>query len=145
MGKLLALDVGERRVGVAVCDAFGMLARPLVTIVRRSKRQDFERIERLVQEHGAEAVLVGHPINMDGSEGPQARHTSRYASALGRAISVPVLLWDERLSSEEARLRLREAGNRRQGQPIDAAAAAVFLQEYLDSLREGQRSESQGV
>jgi len=145
VGKLLALDVGERRVGVAVCDATGMLARPLVTINRRSKRQDFERIERLVQEQGAEAVVVGHPINMDGSEGPQARHASRYASALGQAISVPVMLWDERLSSEEARLRLREAGRHRRGQPIDAAAAAVFLQEYLDSLREDHCPQSESL
>jgi putative Holliday junction resolvase len=90
-------------------------------------------------------VVVGHPLNMDGSEGPQARHAARYASALRQAIGVPVLLWDERLSSDEARHRLRVAGRSRPDEPIDAAAAAVFLQEYLDTVRSEQPSGGEGL
>jgi len=138
-GRLLALDVGERRVGVAVSDPMGWLARPLTIIHRRSKKEDFAAIARLVEEQQAVAVVVGYPLNMDGSVGPQARRVARYAAALERELPVPVILWDERLSSEEAAERLRSvAGSRRRRRKyLDDAAAAVILQEYLDSLAGG--------
>ena len=134
-GRLLALDVGERRVGVAVSDPMGCLARPLTIISRRSKREDFATIARLVEEQQATVVVVGYPLNMDGSVGPQARRVARYAAALRRVLPVPVFLWDERLSSEEAAERLRAAagGRRRRRKHLDDAAAAVILQEYLDA------------
>ena len=138
--RLLALDVGERRVGVAVGDAMGWLARPLTIITRRSKREDFAAIAQLVDEQGAIAVVVGYPLNMDGSAGGQARRVARYARELESVLQVPVLLWDERLSSQEAADRLREAaGNRRKRRKhLDDAAAAVILQEYLDAQRNRQ-------
>ncbi|MBC8447596.1 MAG: Holliday junction resolvase RuvX [Chloroflexi bacterium] len=140
-GRLLALDVGERRVGVAVSDPTGWLARPLTIIRRRSKREDFAAFARLVQEQEATAVVVGYPLNMDGSVGPQARRVARYAAALEQALPVPIVLWDERLSSEEALERLRAAGGgRRRRKHLDDAAAAVILQEYLDA--QGHRQEN---
>lgn len=141
-GRLLALDIGDRRVGVAVSDATGNLARPLAIITRRSKREDFARIAQLVQEQGATALVVGYPLNMDDSVGPQARRVQRYAAALRQAVSVPIILWDERLSSEEAGRRLRVAAGRRRKRKkhLDDAAAAVILQEYLDA--QGTRQEN---
>jgi len=140
-GRLLALDVGDRRVGVAVSDLSGRLARPLTIIVRRSKREDFAKIARLVEEQKATGLVVGYPLNMDDSIGPQARRVQRYAAALGRAVPVPVILWDERLSSEEAADRLRAAagGRRRRRKYLDDVAAAVILQEYLNA--QGNRQE----
>jgi len=141
-GRLLALDVGDRRVGVAVSDLTGRLARPLTIIVRRSKREDFSKIARLVEEQKATGLVVGYPLNMDDSVGPQARRVQRYAAALEKAVPVPVVLWDERLSSEEAAERLRAAAGkrRRRRKYLDDAAAAVILQEYLDA--QGNRQEN---
>jgi len=140
-GRLLALDVGDRRVGVAVSDPSGRLARPLTIIVRRSKREDFAKIARLVEEQSASGLVVGYPLNMDDTVGPQARRVQRYADALRQALSLPVILWDERLSSAEAADRLRAAAGsrRRRRMYLDDAAAAVILQEYLDA--QGNRQE----
>ena len=80
--KLLALDVGERRVGVAVSDPTGLIASPVAVIRRRSKAEDFAKVERLVREHGVDGLVIGHPLNEDGSAGPQARRIERYSDAL---------------------------------------------------------------
>jgi len=140
MGRTLALDVGEKRIGVAVCDETGTLARPLMTITRASKREDFERIARLVVEQQAERVVAGYPRSLSGDEGPQARRVRRYVESLAAALSMPVELWDERYTTVEAQERLREATPRRATKPrdrgrLDAAAAAIILQDYLDARR----------
>jgi putative Holliday junction resolvase len=135
MARLLALDVGERRIGVAVSDPIGMVARPLTTIVRASRQADFEAIAQLVAEYEVEQVIVGLPLSLDGSEGPQARQTRRYAGRLAQALTVPITLWDERYSTVTATQILQGQGkrSRRARGDIDAAAAAVFLQSYLDA------------
>jgi putative Holliday junction resolvase len=135
MARLIALDIGDRRIGVAVCDEAGLLARPLTTITRASRREDFERIVRLVAEHQAVRVIAGYPLSLSGEQGAQALRVRRYAAALAAALSVPVELWDERYTTVEATERLRESGRRRprdRGQ-LDAAAAAIILQDYLDA------------
>jgi putative Holliday junction resolvase len=140
--KLLALDVGDRRVGVAVSDAAGLLANPLVVIRRASKAEDFRRIARLVREQEAEGLVIGHPLNADGSAGPQARRVERYAAALVGALqeeglNLPTVLWDEYMSTQRAQEIMIEAGRsarNRQGR-IDAVAAAVILQDYLEEQR----------
>jgi putative Holliday junction resolvase len=129
--RVLALDVGERRVGVAVSDPTGTLATPHGVIHRRSKAQDFAAVARLVTELGAERVVVGLPLSLSGDVGPQARRVMRYAQALARALPVPVELYDERYSTVTADELLAEGGRKRRRTPIDAAAAAVILQEYL--------------
>ncbi len=140
--KRLALDVGERRVGVAVSDATGLIASPLTVIRRKSKAEDFARIARLVREQAAGEVVVGLPLNADGSAGPQARRIERYAAALAAALraeglAVPLRLWDEYLSTRRAEEALIAAGRkvRNRRARIDAAAAAVILQDYLDEQR----------
>ncbi len=137
MARLLALDIGDKRIGVAVCDELGLLARPLTTLTRASKRQDFERIGRLAAEHAAERVIAGYPRSLSGAEGPQAQRVRRYVEALAASLPVPVELWDERYTTVEASARLFDAGRRRpreRGQ-LDAAAAAIILQDYLDAHR----------
>jgi putative Holliday junction resolvase len=137
MARVLALDLGERRIGVAVSDPTGTVARPLTAIARASRREDFEAIAHLVDEYEAERVVVGLPLSLDGSEGPQARQTRRYAERLDQALEAPIEFWDERYSSVRATEILREKkGKRRRQQTrgdVDATAAAVFLQSYLDA------------
>ena len=137
MGRILALDVGEKRIGVAVCDETATLARPLMAITRASRREDFGRIAQLAAEQGAERIVAGYPRSLSGAEGPQAQRVRRYVEALAQGLSVPVELWDERYTTVVATERLHDAGPRRRrdrGQ-LDAAAAAVLLQDYLDARR----------
>jgi putative holliday junction resolvase len=135
-GRLLALDLGQARIGVAVCDEQGMLASPL-TVIRRhpTRAEDFATIADLVRRERAVGVLVGMPGSPGedvGSE--QARWTRRYAGRLAGALPVPVAFWDETLSSVTAAERLAVSGGKT---GIDAAAAAVVLEEYLAARRAG--------
>lgn len=137
-GRLLALDVGERRIGVAVGDSPGWLVRPLTVIERTARAHDFARIGQILAEQGAVGIVVGYPLNDDGTAGPQARQTARYARRLAQAVSVPVMLWDERLSTFEAddlRRDARRVGHNRRPAASDAVAAAVILQGYLDAVQ----------
>jgi putative Holliday junction resolvase len=140
---VLALDVGERRIGVAISDPTGMLARPLQTLMRGSREEDFAAIAALVAEHDAGLVVVGRPLSLDGTEGPQARRVARYAGALAAHLPVPVVPWDERFTTQAAEEILRQSGKgrgrrrvRAKGE-LDAVAAAVILQSYLDSQVDG--------
>jgi putative Holliday junction resolvase len=134
--RFLGLDVGDRRIGVAVSDPTGSLARPVETYERRSVRADVQHIVDLAGEYDAIKVVVGLPKNMNGTEGPQAEKTRDFAAALAeRGLSID--LWDERLSTVEASRRLieqRRRGRRLQ-ERLDSEAAAVILQTYLDHVR----------
>lgn len=136
LGKIMALDVGDARIGVAVCDPLRLTVRPLCTLRRRSRRQDFAALARIYVEEEAELVVCGLPLNMDGSEGPQARKVRSWVARFGRALraireeEVSLHFWDERLSSFAADEWIAEAGPHRAGQ--DAVAAAVILRSYLD-------------
>jgi putative holliday junction resolvase len=137
MTRIMGLDPGERRVGVALSDELGMLATPLVVLERRSRAVDLSVVAELVQRHGVTEVVVGHPRTLRGEVGPQARRAERFAAKLGEAVGIPVRLWDERYSTVEAVERLERDGKRPRGRRPhpDAAAAAVILQGYLDSRR----------
>jgi len=137
--RVLALDVGDRRIGVAISDPSQVLARGLKVIQRGSRQEDFAAVARLVEEHEVERVVVGYPRSLDGKTHAQADKVERYAAGLAKALTVPVLLWDERLSTVSAERLLREAGLRGQKKQerVDAVAAAVILQDYLDSGKEG--------
>ncbi|MBN1261046.1 MAG: Holliday junction resolvase RuvX [Anaerolineae bacterium] len=131
--RALALDLGERRIGVAVSDALGMVARPLEIFLRTSRKADFAHIGALVAAHQIDVVIVGLPFNMDGSEGRQAAWVRDYSAALAQTLTVPVEFCDERLTSEEAVDILRAQGKSTAKGTIDAVAAAVILQSYLDT------------
>lgn len=135
-GRVMALDVGERRVGVAVSDPTGTLATPHTVVQRRSKAEDFAAVAELVAELDIELVVVGLPLTLDGEMGPQARRVTRYAQALAETLDVPVEFYDERYSTVTADELLIKSG-RKCRVPIDAAAAAVILQDYLESQRAG--------
>lgn len=132
--RVVALDVGEKRIGLAVSDPGGELATPHGVLQRRSKAEDFARLKHIFEELGAELVVVGLPVSLSGHEtlGPQARRVMRYAEALAATIDLPVTFFDESYSTVEAEDRLRQSG-RKGKTPLDAAAAAVILQNYLDS------------
>jgi putative Holliday junction resolvase len=148
--RVLALDVGERRIGVAVSDPTGTIARPLLAIRRGSKREDFSAIAALIDEYNAQAVVVGQPLSLDGSVGPQARRVARYAEALAEQLHITVIPWDERFSTARADEILRETRGEkakrraRANGEIDAIAAAVILQGYLDREQQGSVTPARG-
>ena len=133
--RVLALDVGSKRIGVAVSDPTGFLARSLTVIERRGLRSDIEMIAKLLRQEGAERVVVGLPLSLSGDVGPQALAVLEFKEALDKALDVSVETWDERFSTVGAQEALRAQGvrARKQRGRIDAAAAAVILQGYLDA------------
>jgi len=133
--SILALDVGTRRIGVAVSGPSHRLARSLTVIRVRNRQKSLEAVQKLVEQETATCVIVGYPLLMDGTVGAQARHAASFARQLARVLSVPVKLWDERLSTVQAQQALIEAGVSRKARKarLDAAAAAAILQSYLDS------------
>ena len=142
--RVMALDVGEKRIGVALSDPTGMLATPLTTISRQQQDADFGEVTRLAAEHEVDEIVVGMPISLSGRIGAQAGRVSRFADALTERSSLPVRSYDERYSSKEAERLIREAGSSpsRNKARIDAVAAAVILQSYLDSRRLAEAEES---
>ncbi len=131
-GRLVALDLGQARTGVAVCDELGALATPLTVLRRRATRaEDYAEIGRWVARERAVGVLVGMPLDSAGA-GPQARWVRRYAGRLAAALQVPVAFWDESLSTDDAQRLTREGGGR---SGVDAAAAAVVLRDFLEARR----------
>jgi putative Holliday junction resolvase len=138
--RTLALDVGEKRIGVAISSPEGRLGIPLQTLERQSESADLAAIQALVEAEAIGTIVVGMPISLSGDRGEQAARTEAFVALLKTAVTVPVLVWDERLSSVEAQRRISEASTRRsrRARPadrgrVDALAAAIILQSYLDS------------
>lgn len=146
-GRILALDFGLARIGLAVSDALGLTAQGLPTLERTNKRADLERIGQIAAGYPVTRVLVGHPVSRSGEETEMSRRAERFAEDLRERLGVPVELWDERMTSQEADRALREAGMdaRRRRQTRDRVAAQILLQSYLDRqaferLRMGARA-----
>lgn len=139
MSRMLALDVGERRIGVAVSDPSGLIAQPLLVIDRRGARADLARIAALVAEQSADRIVVGYPLTLGGTSGVQAQRVDRFVEQLRAAVPVEVVTADERLSTVAAERSLLEGGLRRarRRQVRDAVAAALILQGYLDRRQAG--------
>ena len=134
--RALGLDLGQKRVGVAISDSAGTLAMPIEVVARRGDRQrEHQAIADLVEEWEAEIVVVGLPYNMDGSVGPMARKYGSEAKALGDTLSVPVVLYDERLTTVSAERALMDQNMNAQDrrQVVDKVAASVMLQSWLDA------------
>ncbi len=141
--RVLGLDLGRRRIGVALSDPTGLLAQPLEVIERTSKEQILRILKGLVLEWEIERIIIGYPRQMSGEVGEEAKWVANYAEKLSQELDLPVLLWDERLStvSAERVLKERHWKEERQRGWVDAVAAAVILQDYLDS-RNVQRKEN---
>ena len=141
--RALGLDVGERRIGVALCDELGLLAGPLMTVRApyRQAERALEEIAALARRKEVELVVVGLPTSLDGSEGPQAAIVRDFAARLAPLLDVPIAFWDERYTTAEAeRLLLdRRLSREERRARIDAAAAAIMLQSYLDAKRGPRR------
>ncbi len=133
---MLALDLGDVRIGVAISDDERRVAVPLGT-VRAGAPQDLRTIAKLVREHDVALVVVGHPLSLAGERGEAARRAEAFAEALRSVLAVPVVLHDERLSTVQAERALGEAGLRgpRRRRAVDRSAATVILQSYLDAER----------
>jgi putative Holliday junction resolvase len=137
-GRVLGVDVGTVRVGLAMSDPTGTLASPLETLRRAKNKSDLDRLAALVVEHEVTEVVVGEPVHLSGASGASAEDAANYAQELADRIpDVPVILIDERLSTVTAASHLREGGidSRKQRGVIDQAAAVVILQQFLDSRR----------
>ena len=134
--RILALDHGTVRVGVAVSDELGMIARPLEFIAAEPEAEFFQRLQQLLAELKPEQIIVGLPRNMDGSYGPAAEKVRVFVAQLRAVVSVPIRTWDERLTTVQAQRTLRQAGHKAKDQKgkLDQTAAAILLQSYLDSV-----------
>lgn len=137
--RILGLDVGSRRVGVAISDELGMLASPVEAVERG--RAEVERFREIVKRFGAGRIVAGLPTGMSGREGPQAAEVRTYADALAEQLELPLDYWDERLTTAVAERSLIASGMRRERrkQQVDALAAAVMLQGYLDAQAARER------
>ena len=129
MGRIICLDVGDRRIGVAISSPEGLLAVPLRIIERKKEPADIEAIVALARDEQVVAFVVGYPLSLDGTAGQQARQVEGFARRLKKAAGIALELWDERLTSVQAGRSL--TGSRRRG-PVDDLAAAIILQGYLD-------------
>ena len=142
-GRILALDFGKRRIGLAISDPSRLIASTLETLQRTTIRADLNALRDLAATREATLILMGLPLNMDGSEGLSAQRVREFADRLGRHTGLAVELCDERLTSVAAEEMLRERGanpDRRSGK-VDALAAAILLQGYLDDQRSGEESD----
>lgn len=137
--RTMGLDVGDKRIGVALSDAGGSLAYPLKAIERSTYEVDLSVIEALAKEHDVASIVVGLPISLNGSLGPQAEKVQEFTRRLSQRMSVPITTYDERFSTTAAERLLIERKLRRQERKgrRDAAAAALVLQAYLDAMRSG--------
>jgi putative Holliday junction resolvase len=136
-GKLLGLDLGTKTIGVAVSDALRYTATPLETIARTKFTADAARLLELISDNKVVTLVLGLPLNMDGSEGPRAQSTRAFARNLGQKTPLPIVFWDERLSTSAVTRMLIEADTRRdrRAEVVDKLAASYILQGYLDRLR----------
>lgn len=132
--RVMGLDFGEKRIGVAMSDPMGILASPLTVIETESSERAVDRIISLTQEHEVERIIVGLPRSLDGTEGKQAQAALSFIEILKGSVAIPVETWDERFSTVAASRMMREAGVKKgkKKKPLDSAAAAIILQNYLD-------------
>jgi putative holliday junction resolvase len=133
--RLLGLDVGNRRIGVAVSDELGLTAQPVLTLIRKKPRDDIRSLARLVRKYGCREIVVGNPLHLSGDLSRQAEKTQAFAQMLAEETKFPVHLWDERLSTTEAHRILYESGRPRaeHGKVVDQVAAVIILQGFLDA------------
>ena len=136
-GRILALDLGKRRIGLALSDELGITAQGLETLHRTRVREDLARLGELIRENNVSLILMGNPVHMSGQEGRQSDYSRDFGERLKASAGVAVKLWDERLTTVEAQRVLRESGIslQKRNQAVDRLSAVILLESYLDSLR----------
>ena len=133
--RILGLDYGEKRIGVALCDELGFTAQGLPTLIRKTKKHDLEILAALIKNYNVEKIVIGFPLRLDGSKGIQCEKVNRYAALLDKTFCLPVIKWPETLSTKEAEGILINSGVRwkKRKKIVDKLAACIILQNYLDS------------
>ena len=148
VGRIMALDLGDRRIGIAVTDPLGYTVQPLMTLYRKAPRADLKSIARLIRKHGVVEVVVGKPLHISGEQSPRAQKAEAFAAELQAETGIPVHLWDERLTSWEANQLLDSVGHsnsrtavgrQQRKQVIDQAAAVLILESFMQT-REIERT-----
>ncbi len=134
--RILSLDVGKKKIGIAISDALGITAQPLDTLIRKAKKADLAQIEKVIHDMNVSKIIVGLPLNMDGTEGAMAKEIYSFAKGLEKEIKIPLELWDERLTTMEAeRLLLKADLSRKKRKKLnDKIAAQLILQSYLGAI-----------
>jgi putative Holliday junction resolvase len=137
-GRILALDLGKRRIGLAVSDELGITAQGLETLQRTNIREDLAALAKLALDRNVSLILMGHPLHMSGDESRQAVYTREFARRLEGVTGLPTKFWDERLTSVEAERVLRQSGIsiEKRARAVDRLAAVILLESYLDSIHQ---------
>ena len=140
-GRIIALDIGTKRIGVAVCDEFQMTVRPLYTIERTNWKKLLEKFKDICKEYDAQALVLGLPYNFDGSESEMSREARRLARNFWLSLEIPIFLQDERATSWEAKGRLWQQGAnyKEMRKKVDSEAAAIILSDFLSKAEEMRR------
>jgi putative holliday junction resolvase len=141
LGRVMALDVGSRRIGVAVTDPLGITAQGLDTIQRQNKRRDYEALRRVLEKYEVREIVIGLPLRLSGAEGTQSEKMRLFADDLHTHFGLPVHLWDERWTSTQANRLLRETdlSIKKRGQAVDRMAAILILQSWMEAQGSGSR------
>lgn len=144
--RILGLDVGDRRIGLAISDPLGYTAQPLFTLHRGGRKADLKSLGRVLRKHGVREVVVGNPLHMSGDQSPQAAKAQAFAEELRREFGITVHLWDERLTTTEAHRHLDDAGHAVMGRKgiIDQVAAVLILQSFLEARANREAAHRQG-
>ena len=133
--RVLGLDVGSRRIGIAISDPLGLTAQGLPTLLRQNKRLDFEQLAKIITDYQVSEIVVGYPLRLSGMEGIQSEKMQLFAQELHKKFSLPVHLWDERLTSTQANRLLRETdlSIKKRGRAVDRMAAILILQNWMEA------------
>ena len=144
-GRILALDVGKKRIGLAISDELGITAQGIETLQRSRIREDLDALKRIAADREVRTLLIGRPLHMSGDESRQSEYTAEFAERLGNHLGIPVVFWDERLTSAEAERILRSAGASldQRKKAVDRLAAVLLLESYLE-YRSGIASAAEG-
>lgn len=144
--RFLGVDVGTKRIGIAVSDELGLTAQPVMTLeARRNRREDLRSIARLARKYKVTGIVLGRPLHLSGQVSPRAVKVEQFAAELGELSGLPIHLWDERLTTREAHQLLYEAGRKRQehSRVVDQVAATLILQSFLEERRVGGRARAE--
>ena len=133
--RILGMDYGEKRIGLAVCDEQGMTAQGLPTLIRKTKKHDLEILQQWLGRYSVEKIVIGYPVRLDGSEGIQCEKVNRFAALLEKTFSLPVIRWPEAMSTKEAEEIMANCGVhwRKRKEKVDKLAACIILQNFLDN------------
>ena len=141
--KILAIDYGSKRIGLAISDELGITARPLAVVERRNLDRDLDFLENVIRENNVEQIVLGLPLRLDGTRGIQCEKVERFAAVLKERFPIPLVFWDEALSTWEADELMMTAGikSRKRRKMVDKIAAGIILQSYLNSLHASRKSD----